>query len=247
MAHPPSLLAFARASKYCYLHASSFLFRTVKTPICDGKQRFDDVHYLEKRLLRDDAFGHVRRLILHPCTGEPNFHYLSLHKWERGREDDSELWNCWDTFPNPWAFPIASIFEVIDGAKPIPPGRSSPLPLERLELHVTGGHAFPGISLTATSPAPLSQFLCALNQDWEVERDIRDDSREVIRVNAIGWREDWLREEDLENTRNDPYWFGLWRRVWPIEREGVDWWDDWESRPLDLEADVSGRLSDMKL
>lgn len=41
----------------------TLLFRTVKVTIADGTQQFQDTCELEKRLLRDNAFGQVRRII----------------------------------------------------------------------------------------------------------------------------------------------------------------------------------------
>lgn len=45
----------------------------------------------------------------------------------------------------------------------------------------------------------------------------------------------WFRDR----ATSGEYWFRLWRRVWPVERQGVHWWDDWESRPLELQTDAS--------
>lgn len=89
--HPPSLLAFACASKHCYAVASTVLFRTVKVTIAVGTQRFQDACELEKRLLRDNAFGHVRRIIFFSDREDIRYPYLSLHPSERDREDDTEL------------------------------------------------------------------------------------------------------------------------------------------------------------
>lgn len=142
-----------------------------------------------------------------------------------------------------------SIFKVIDGAKPrTSPGRAAPLPLERLELCARGGEKFADIPAIGSSYTPLNQFLAALKREWRVERDVRNDSREVLHVQEVGrgiimrrpqpprtGRPQW-RSHDPES---DPYWFGLWRRVWPVQREGVHWWDDWESRPLELQTGAS--------
>jgi hypothetical protein len=97
-------LAFACASKHCYAVASTVLFRTTKVSIADGDQQapFQRLHDLETRLVRDDAFEHVRRLIL--CTHfEPDgWPYASLNQCERGLEDDTGLSSCWDTFGGQW-------------------------------------------------------------------------------------------------------------------------------------------------
>lgn len=142
-----------------------------------------------------------------------------------------------------------SIFEVINGAKPgRSPGRAASLRLERLELRVRGGADFPDRSRIGSHWEPLNQFLVALERDWRIERDVRDDSLGIFHVEELsrGLAKDpcysqlyeaWTRlsrTHYLDKTRSDQYWFGLWRRVWPMERQGVDWWDDWESRPLEL-------------
>lgn len=150
-----------------------------------------------------------------------------------------------------------SIFEVIDRAKPTSsPGGVSPLSLERLELRVRGGVELPYHPYAADSTA-LRRLLDALTREWRVERDVRDDSRGVLhavnlaqdvtkRVSRlaqsyrVGEDETW---ESLippyESARTRQYWFGLWRRTWPIERESLSWWEDWASRPLDLEANAT--------
>lgn len=144
-----------------------------------------------------------------------------------------------------------SIFEVVNGAKPgRSPGRAAPLPLERLELRARGGSDFADRPIEGSSWAPLNQFLVALEREWRVERDVRDDSRGVVHVQELNrglakdprysqlyeaWRLNaFSRTFYFQRAKKDRYWFGLWRRVWPVEREGLHWWDDWESRPLEL-------------
>lgn len=144
-----------------------------------------------------------------------------------------------------------SIFEVISRAKPgRSPGRAAPLPLERLELRARGGSEFVDAPFGDSLRRPLNQFLAALERDWRVERDVRDDSPEVINVKELSrglakdpgnsklfkvWkRNGFPRPPLLDNVKKDQYWFGLWRRVWPVETPGMHWWDDWESHPLEL-------------
>lgn len=144
-----------------------------------------------------------------------------------------------------------SIFEVISGARPgKSPGRAAPLPLERLELRVQGGSKFVDAPFGDSDRRPLNQFLAALERDWRVERDVRDDSPGVINVKELSrglakdprysklfkaWKRNvFPRTTVLDNAKNDQYWFGLWRRVWPVETPGMHWWDDWESHPLEL-------------
>lgn len=135
-----------------------------------------------------------------------------------------------------------SIFRLIDGAKPKrSPGWTSTLPLERLELHPRKEERFVGKPSIESNLTPLnSKFLTALKRDWRVERDVRDDSREVLHVSEIrNAFSDLAYLRRFKPKREPEYWFNLWRRVWPVEREGIDWWDDWESYPLALEDDGS--------
>ena len=113
--HPPSLLAFARANKGFYFVASTVLFRTVKITMADEIQRrhFQDVQDLEKKLLRDDAFVHVRRLILyvHPYM-DGIYPYMDLDEYDKRHEDDTGLWSCWENCRlDEWSSSEASIAE----------------------------------------------------------------------------------------------------------------------------------------
>lgn len=94
-----------------------------------------------------------------------------------------------------------SIFEVIDGAKPRSSARSPSPPLERLELRVTGGDDFPGRPAIGAYLNPSSQGLAAFKQQWRVERDVRDNSREVLHMDDIGWTRNWLHEDELDRVR----------------------------------------------
>lgn len=134
-----------------------------------------------------------------------------------------------------------SIFKVIDGAKPSrSPGRAAPLPLERLELCARGGEKFADRPVMGSAFTPLNQFLAALKREWRVERDVRDDSRGILHVEEVGRGIIMRRLQPASGDReSEKYWFRLWRRVWPVEREGMHWWDDWESRPLELRTDES--------
>ncbi|KAH8758273.1 hypothetical protein F5883DRAFT_717617 [Diaporthe sp. PMI_573] len=113
-----------------------------------------------------------------------------------------------------------SIFEVINGAKPKSPGRVSPLPLEHVYLRTSGGDAFPQGTYARSTLTP---FLTALEHWWGIERDVREDAREVFHVNEDRWK--WTKTS-FQSAHSDPakenqQWLGLWRRVWPVEKEGV--------------------------
>lgn len=135
-----------------------------------------------------------------------------------------------------------SIFEVIDSAKRRHSGRASPLPLERLELHAWGGAIIPRWS--HIDYTQFDHLLAALKQVWVVEQDTRDDGKGVPRVDEVYWNanKSFFRKHHLDHVVKHGYWFGSWRRVWPAERKGVDWWDDWKSRPLALEMDAGGNV-----
>lgn len=132
-----------------------------------------------------------------------------------------------------------SIFDIIDAAKGNTPGVRR---LERLELCASGGKEFPEMDGPRPAWAPLKPFLAALDRRWLVERDVRDDSRGVVHVRETDAKN---RKGSLEfyraaDARRNEYYFGLWRRTWPVERDGSEWWDDWESYPLDLGIESVG-------
>lgn len=135
-----------------------------------------------------------------------------------------------------------TIFKVIDSAKPRHSGRAPPLPLERLELYAWGGALFP--QWDDEDYIPFHHLLAALKQVWVAELDTHEDRQGMPRVDEIYWHanKSSLRNHHLDHVEEHGYWFELWRRVWPAEREGVDWWDDWKSRPLALEMDASGSI-----
>lgn len=129
-----------------------------------------------------------------------------------------------------------SIFEVIDGAKPAASPRGNVLRLERLAVCAADGRRFPEPGRMSPPWMALQGFFVALDRRWVVERDVRDDARHVLHV-----RETYVddRQYSMQSHRGRDkslYWFGLWRRVWPVEHDGVDWWDDWQSYPLQLEV-----------
>lgn len=131
-----------------------------------------------------------------------------------------------------------AIFQVINSTKLISRGELSMLPLEWLSLGAGG----PVYSPISDDPrffwylSPLNSFTVALGQQWTIERDIRDDAREVLHADRVDEYQMFSDQEkaDFEELKDDPYWFPIWRRVWPAEKEGVDWWEDWKSYPLAL-------------
>lgn len=115
--HPPSLLAFARVNKRCYAAARGLRFRTIKVRVAHGKQLVREVETWHTRLERENAFPHVRRLVLYwqmrrdrqsndPMPAESAVHenagrelipYVGLHPCER-HDDDSGLSSPWDLY-----------------------------------------------------------------------------------------------------------------------------------------------------
>lgn len=165
--------------------------------------------------------------VVEPWFDEQDAQYLrgKLRPYRQGHASDVLVNNAID------ATLARSIFEVIDGAKPRSPCRPSPLPLEHLSLYIyeDGSREMP----------QLYDFISVFHNRWEIERDVRDDAREVLHVkNADSRAKSKERIKRLKRAKANQYLFGLWRRVWPVENEGVDWWDDWKSRPLDLALEV---------
>lgn len=170
--------------------------------------------------------------VVEPWFDEQDAHYVRGHRpWRQGHVRDVLVNNAID------AKLARSIFEVVDGAKLRSPGRPSPLPLEHLSLYAYENGALEIYGL--------SHFMGAFRGDWEVDRDVRDDARDVLHVKSLGSGTKSKEQiRDLNLTKYDDL-FGLWRRVWPVENEDGDWWDDWKSRPLDLaleggETETSG-------
>ncbi|KAI1383331.1 uncharacterized protein F4822DRAFT_73777 [Hypoxylon trugodes] len=63
--HLSSLAKFARSNKACYAAATTFLFRTIKVFVHDQRHLQQDVQDYLRRLDRDNAFRHVRRLLIY--------------------------------------------------------------------------------------------------------------------------------------------------------------------------------------
>lgn len=127
-----------------------------------------------------------------------------------------------------------SVWTVIQDAK-----RDTPLsdtavlrPLDRLELCAFGGDMFP-----QTDTMMLQRYLCALHRRWVVERDVRDDARDVLHVVEVdaGERRERFNVHCRIPAMRQRYVLQIWRREWPAKGEGSGWWENWKSRPLCLE------------
>lgn len=139
---------------------------------------------------------------------------------------------------------MRSIFEVIDGARTRTLDGLAPVLLERLSLRVSGSGAFKERRALSAPAGYVWPFLAAVQRTWLVERDVRDDARDVLHVRET---RPWVRTSCLgiprvEEEEKSPRWMAIWRRIWPRETEGRVWWDDWKSLPLALEPDPAGKL-----
>lgn len=109
--------------------------------------------------------------------------------------------------------------------------------LERVEMVATNGDQFPQVSPMYGPVARwLGSSLRLVKRDWVVERDVRDDSRNIFHVREIDKASTLAAQaESLKDIK--PYFREVWQRVWPAADdtdEARNWWEQWESWPLDL-------------
>lgn len=106
-----------------------------------------------------------------------------------------------------------------------------------LKLHTFGAGNFGGD--ISTLPPGLSELARHLSRSWLIERSIRDDEQDAIRVRELGLQgrraddeklqDDWrLRPEELRPVVQ------IFRRIWPEKEFGRPWLDDWTSYPLQI-------------
>lgn len=120
-----------------------------------------------------------------------------------------------------------SIFEVVDSAKRGIQGRGPVLPLESLTASAFGGLEFARRRAMIPPTVKLRPFLTALDRKWLVQREVRDDARDVLHVRELD-RE--RREERMAEMlqRLSVYTSDLkegileiWKRTWSTgEHEG---------------------------
>lgn len=134
-----------------------------------------------------------------------------------------------------------SIFELVHQAKMGLSG--AVLPLERLELGTSYGDRFPR-SRGDPARGGLSPFLAALHRKWLVERDVRDDARDVIHVTELDREARLNNFDDSRATHgaasSSKHVFDIWQRVWPSEEEESSWWENWKSLPLVVDSRAAG-------
>jgi len=117
------------------------------------------------------------------------------------------------------------IFGSISSGKP-----NGALPLERLKLRVQpGGHFSPRV---ITGPFEIYEYL---GRSWLLERNPRDDRRDVIEVSEMrrvrgAYSPDRILDDDLRRAAGGVV--ETFRRLWPERWEGSCWKDDWHGWPL---------------
>ncbi|OIW22534.1 hypothetical protein CONLIGDRAFT_697526 [Coniochaeta ligniaria NRRL 30616] len=99
-------------------------------------------------------------------------------------------------------------------------------PLERMTLQVEGSRAFPQRGNMMPPGEYLRPYLAVLSSRWLLERDLRDDARDVVHARVT--------HERAPGQNNDPSWYmPIFRRIWPETPGGsADWRHDWRSMPL---------------
>lgn len=111
--------------------------------------------------------------------------------------------------------------------------------LERVKIVAVNGGMFPEMEQrTGLAARWMWPSLLLIKREWVVERDVRDDSRNIFHVREVGkGKRMEVQAENLAKTR--PFFREVWQRVWPTS-EAIDgapgWWEQWRSRPLDLKA-----------
>lgn len=105
-------------------------------------------------------------------------------------------------------------------------------PLERMTVQVEGGRAFPHRGTMRPMVWDLILYIAALGRRWLLERDVRDDARDVVHAREID-KEGRLQSMNPGRTGYPSTYLPIFRRIWPETPGGTaDWWDDWRSYPL---------------
>lgn len=130
-----------------------------------------------------------------------------------------------------------SIFGLVNEAKTGIKGAA--LPLERLQLEAFHGAQFQPAGRWSPRNPIMRPFLAALQRRWLVERDVRDDARDVLHVTELGREfrlEHWSRQAKYLAEKRKEYElqdvFDMWQRVWPGEETASGQWETWSSLPL---------------
>ncbi|KAI0889837.1 uncharacterized protein GGS22DRAFT_183182 [Annulohypoxylon maeteangense] len=128
---------------------------------------------------------------------------------------------------------VRAIFETISGVK----GRYNLGRLERLKIDAGGNRC---LSIFSNKFQILRKYGVPLYGTWQVDRNPRDDSRQVLITKRLKQKNRELEERQHNEVDQlfpeivaDPSEVeSIFRRIWPERWEGSDWWDDWYSFPL---------------
>lgn len=131
-----------------------------------------------------------------------------------------------------------SIFDVVNETKKGIKG--SVLPLERLQLEAFGGHKFQPAGRWSPRDPIMRPFLAALRRTWLIERDVRDDARDVLHVTELNRlireQDYWSPQAQHLTEKREEYKlqdiFDMWQRVWPWDDTASGQWETWSSLPL---------------
>jgi hypothetical protein len=115
-------------------------------------------------------------------------------------------------------------------------------PLETLHIRVKGGDrivwSWANASTMSRPRHVLQPYLSNLARSWRVDRDPRDDRRDVLHAVEVGRKKRLGSDEMHQRSWEKGTHIALiFRRIWPEKAEGSHWFDDWESWPLDKLGD----------
>ncbi len=127
-----------------------------------------------------------------------------------------------------------AIFRAVSQGKKASNSGIAAVPLETLSIRVMGGGCIGARPLMErTTCYELRPYLCSMERCWQVDRDPRDDRRGVLHAVEVG-RDSRLRVDDIVRRAKRNCWIlPIFRQIWPEKAEGSNWYDDWESLPLE--------------
>ena len=120
------------------------------------------------------------------------------------------------------------------------------LPLETLSIRVVGGGDWIMSLANALTTGwirrrqvVLRPYRCNMARSWRVDRDPRDDRRDVLHTVEVGRKSRLSRDamHQPKNWQRNSHNLPIFRRIWPEKTEGSNWFDDWESWPLERLGD----------
>lgn len=138
-----------------------------------------------------------------------------------------------------------SIFDVVNNTKA--ELGAAVLPLERLQVDASRGEMFQPAGRWSPRTPVMLPFLAILQRTWLIERNVRDDSRDMLQATELGQKSrldhSSCQAKDLADSKDEYSFqdvFNMWQRVWPSEDKKGNRWENWRSLPLvvDLKDDV---------